>query len=99
MRFLIFIVLSVFISNAVYSQSAKDTIVVDYAFWGNDYYIDGIEFSRGDICSILETNIKSRELMNVSYNEKYWGYATLSAGIILVGYSLIDIYISYNNYQ
>lgn len=98
MRFAILLFLTVFISNTIFAQTAKDTILVDYSFWGNNYFIDGNEYTRGDICSLLESNNNSSKRINSSYNQKYWGYGTLSVGVILLGASIYDVYESVENY-
>lgn len=98
MKFILLIILTAFISVSLNAQSKADSINVENSFWGNNYYIEGIEFSRGDICDILETNNFSSELVNTSYNQKYWGYGTLSVGVLLVGASLYSVFESYENY-
>ncbi len=82
MRFVIFLFLSFFISNTLFAQTAKGTIFVDYLFFGNDYYIDGKEYNREEIIHLLESDKLSNEYLNKSYNNKNWGYVTLSVGLV-----------------
>ncbi|MDT3738002.1 MAG: hypothetical protein RO257_00730 [Candidatus Kapabacteria bacterium] len=98
MRFVIYLFLTLFISNTLFAQTAMDTIVVDYAFWGNNYFIDGKEFSRGHIDFILEGYDFSKDLVKTSNNQKYWGYGTLSVGVLLTGVCLYNVWESYENY-
>ena len=52
-------------------------------FLGNEFYIGGKEYSRGEVREILNNNRTTAELIRSSKSDKIWGYVSLTAGIIL----------------
>ena len=81
----------------VQAQSRKDTIKVDYSFWGNSYSIDTNQYSKGEISYILDQNPSSSNLNSSSRTEKIIAYISLITGVLFTIDALQDMYANYFN--
>ena len=80
------------------TQNDKDTIKVNYSFFGNSYFYQNKTYSKGEISDILEKNTKSDNLLS-SYNLNITiAYIALPAGILLTGASLYAVWINQDSY-
>ncbi len=91
----LFIFFSFPLANA---QEKSSAIKIDFSFFGNDYYIDGVEYSKGEIAGILELNESTQELISSYSSKKLWGYVCLGAGVLLTGSLAYQAWESDNNY-
>lgn len=99
MRKLILVVLFIFAPIIfVQAQDIKDTIRTDFSFWGNDYYLKGRKYSKGEIAKILITNPESKELISSYKLYKILTYITLTGGVLFTAQTLATIYIDENSY-
>ena len=92
--------LSLFILVAtlfVQAQSRKDTIKVDYSFWGNEYYIGTSKYSKSKISDIISHHQFSYDLVSSSKLDKTLAVISLAGGLLLTVITIDDI-ISYYNY-
>ncbi|TAL68645.1 MAG: hypothetical protein EPN82_10225 [Bacteroidetes bacterium] len=79
------------------AQSRKDTIKVDYSFWGNSYYIDTTEYSKLKISDIISHHKFSHDLVSSSKLDETLAVISLAGGLLLTVITLADI-INYYNY-
>lgn len=80
------------LTSIVKAEDKKDSIKVEYAFWGNSFFIDGKEYSRNYIQDLLNDYPHTNDLMKISKIKKNFSYFTLPTGIILSGYSMYHYY-------
>ena len=79
-------------------QENSYAIKIDFSFFGNDYYINGVKYSKGEIADILDLNESTQELISSYSSKKFWGYFCLGAGVILTGSLAYQAWESDNNY-
>ena len=91
----LFVFFSFSLANA---QEKSSPIKIDFSFFGNDYYINGIEYSKGEIADILDLNESTQELISSYSSKKLWGYICLGAGVILTGSLAYQAWEADNNY-
>ncbi|HPI19066.1 MAG TPA: hypothetical protein PKY56_01730 [Candidatus Kapabacteria bacterium] len=90
----LFVIFSFSLANA---QEKSSQIKIDFSFFGNDYYINGVEYSKGEIADILDLNESTQELISSYSSKKLWGYICLGAGVILTGSLAMDAYATSQN--
>ena len=84
--------------GTIHSQQKKDSIIVDYSFWENDFYIGGKEYSQSEVFKILEKDSLTENLIRSANTKNRWGSIIFLAGLYFTGHAIYDIWESNYSY-